>query len=91
MLNKIMEFMTSDMVLGGSLIVVGAAVAIEVALQKEIRSIIIESAFTSTKDMARAIWLFRPVSYFLPAHYNNQKKITDQSTQIFFSFKESRS
>jgi len=28
MLNKIMEFMTSDMVLGGSLIVVGAAVAI---------------------------------------------------------------
>jgi len=28
MFDKIMEFMTSDMVLGGSLIVVGAAVAI---------------------------------------------------------------
>ena len=28
MLSKIMEFLTSDMVLGGSLIVVGAAVAI---------------------------------------------------------------
>lgn len=62
----------------------GAAVAIEVALQKEIRSIIIESAFTSTKDMARAIWLFRPVSYFLPAHYNNQKKITDLDVPKLF-------
>lgn len=53
----------------------GAAVAIEVALRKEVRSIIIESAFTSTKDMARAIWLFRPLSYFLPANFNNEKKI----------------
>ncbi len=62
----------------------GAAVAIEVALQKEIRSIIIESAFTSTKDMARAIWLFRLFSYFLPAHYNNQKKITDLDVPKLF-------
>ena len=62
----------------------GAAVAIEVALQKEIRSIIIESAFTSSRDMARAIWLFRPFSYFLPAHYNNQKKITDLDVPKLF-------
>jgi fermentation-respiration switch protein FrsA (DUF1100 family) len=62
----------------------GAAVAIEVALQKKIRSIIIESAFTSTKDMAKAIWLFRPISYFLPAHYNNQKKIADLDVPKLF-------
>ncbi len=54
----------------------GAAVAIEVALQKEIRSVILESAFTSTKDMAKAVLLFKPVSPFLPAHYNNLAKIT---------------
>jgi fermentation-respiration switch protein FrsA (DUF1100 family) len=53
----------------------GAAVAIEVALERKVRSIIIESAFTSTKEMARAIWLFYPFSYFLPANYNNFKKI----------------
>ena len=62
----------------------GAAVAIEVALQKEIRSIIIESAFTSTKDMAKAIWLFRPFSYLLPAHYNNQKKISNLDVPKLF-------
>lgn len=53
----------------------GAAVAIEVALNKKVRSIIIESAFTSTKDMAKALWLFSLFSYFLPANYNNLEKI----------------
>jgi fermentation-respiration switch protein FrsA (DUF1100 family) len=62
----------------------GAAVGIEVALQKEIRSIIIESAFTSTKDMAKAIWIFRPFSYFLPPHFNNEKKIADLDVPKLF-------
>jgi fermentation-respiration switch protein FrsA (DUF1100 family) len=53
----------------------GAAVAIEVALQKRVRSVIIESAFTSTRGMARSMWLFSLISRLLPAHYNNQKKI----------------
>ena len=53
----------------------GAAVALEVALKKEVRSIIIESAFTSIKDMAKTIRLFSPFSHFLPANYNNLEKI----------------
>ncbi len=53
----------------------GAAIAIELALKKEVRSIILESAFTSTKDMARTIWLFSLFSYFLPANYNNREKV----------------
>jgi fermentation-respiration switch protein FrsA (DUF1100 family) len=53
----------------------GAAVAIETAGKRAARSIIIESAFTSTKHMARAMILFLVLSPFLPPHYNNLAKI----------------
>ncbi|MBW1704000.1 MAG: alpha/beta hydrolase [Deltaproteobacteria bacterium] len=54
----------------------GAAVSIEIALKRKVRSLIIESAFTSTKGMARTMPLFMPFSFFLPPHYNNLEKIT---------------
>lgn len=54
----------------------GAAVAIEIALKRKVRSLIIESAFTSTKGMARTMLLFMPFSFFLPPHYNNLEKVT---------------
>jgi hypothetical protein len=53
---------------------IGAAVAIEVALQKKVRGLIIESAFTSTKDMAKTMVLFSLFSPVFPAHYNNLEK-----------------
>jgi fermentation-respiration switch protein FrsA (DUF1100 family) len=53
----------------------GAAVAIEIAMRKEVRSLIIESAFTSIRDMAKQMLLFQLLSPFLPADYNNLKKI----------------
>lgn len=53
----------------------GAAVAIEIALQRQVRSLIIESPFTSTKEMARTVLLFWPISFFSPPHYNNSVKI----------------
>jgi fermentation-respiration switch protein FrsA (DUF1100 family) len=53
----------------------GAAVAIEIALQRQVRSIIIESPFTSTKEMAKTVLLFWPLSFFSPPHYNNKAKI----------------
>ena len=53
----------------------GAAVAVEISLARKVRSIIIESAFTSTKEMARTIPVFYLVSFFLPANYNNLEKI----------------
>ena len=49
--------------------------AIEVALQNKVRGLIIESAFTSTKDMAKTLVLFSLVSSLLPANYNNLEKI----------------
>jgi fermentation-respiration switch protein FrsA (DUF1100 family) len=58
----------------------GAAVAVEVALQREIRCVILESAFTSTKDMAKAMLLFKPLSPFLPSNYDNLGKIAQIRT-----------
>ena len=53
----------------------GASPAIEISLKRDIRSIIIESAFTSTKEMARTMFLFKIFSFFLPPNYNNLEKI----------------
>lgn len=53
----------------------GAAVAMEIATRRDVRSLIIESAFTSTKDMAKSMFLFQLLSPFLPSHYNNLRKI----------------
>jgi fermentation-respiration switch protein FrsA (DUF1100 family) len=52
----------------------GAAVATEVALQRDVKAVILESAFTSTRDMAKTMPLFFLVSPFLPANYNNLAK-----------------
>jgi len=54
----------------------GAAIATEVALNRNIRSLILESAFTSTKEMARSMFFFRLFSYVVPANYNNLEKIS---------------
>ncbi len=53
----------------------GAAVAIEIAIKRDVRSLIIESAFTSTRDMAKQMFLFQLLSPLVPPNYNNLKKI----------------
>jgi len=53
----------------------GAAVAVEVALQRPVRCMILESAFTNTKGMARGMGIFALLSPLLPAHYNNLSKV----------------
>jgi fermentation-respiration switch protein FrsA (DUF1100 family) len=53
----------------------GAAAAIEITMKREVRALIIESAFTSTRDMAKQMFLFQLVSPFLPVNYNNIEKI----------------
>ena len=53
----------------------GAAVAVEVALHEPVRCVILESAFTSTRDMAKQMGPFALLSPVLPAHYNNLSKV----------------
>jgi fermentation-respiration switch protein FrsA (DUF1100 family) len=66
-------------ILPGSIVLhghsIGAAVAVEVALKRSVRAVILESAFTSTKDMAKTMPLFFLLSPLLPAHYNNLEKV----------------
>lgn len=58
----------------------GAATAVEVALNRKVKSIILESAFTSTKGMAKTMVLFSLLSPLLPANYNNLGKIEQIQT-----------
>jgi fermentation-respiration switch protein FrsA (DUF1100 family) len=53
----------------------GAAVAVDIALKREVKALILESAFTSTKDMAKTMFLFGLLAPVLPPNYNNLKKI----------------
>ncbi|MEW6666022.1 MAG: alpha/beta hydrolase [Thermodesulfobacteriota bacterium] len=53
----------------------GAAVAIEIALRKKVKALIIESAFTSIREMASSMVLFRVFAAFLPNHYDNLEKL----------------
>jgi fermentation-respiration switch protein FrsA (DUF1100 family) len=53
---------------------IGAAVAVEVALNRSAGGMILESAFTSTRDMAKTMPLFSLLSPLLPANYNNLEK-----------------
>jgi fermentation-respiration switch protein FrsA (DUF1100 family) len=55
---------------------IGAAVAVEVALEKKVRALVLESAFTSTRDMAKTMPLFLLLYPFLPANYNNLEKVS---------------
>ena len=53
----------------------GAAIAINTALKRDVRSVIMESAFLSTKDLAGTMLLFNLFSRFLPPNYNNLEKV----------------
>ena len=54
---------------------IGAATAIDVAIKNHVRSIIIDGAFTSTKEMSKKIFPMNLISFLLPSNYNNLEKI----------------
>jgi fermentation-respiration switch protein FrsA (DUF1100 family) len=53
----------------------GGAVAIEVALQRGVKCIVIESTFTSLRDMSKTIFPWSLFSPFVPNHYDSGTKI----------------
>jgi fermentation-respiration switch protein FrsA (DUF1100 family) len=55
----------------------GAAVAMQLSLEYPARALVLESAFTSIPDMARAVYPFLPVSRFLRTRYDNLAKISN--------------
>lgn len=53
----------------------GVAVAIETALRRKAGSIIVESGFTSVREMAKEMGVFKVISPIIPPNYNNLEKI----------------
>lgn len=53
----------------------GAAVAIEIAARRKVTALIVEGAFTNTREMAGKMPIFQILAPLLPAHYNNIEKI----------------
>jgi len=55
----------------------GGAVAVDVAKHRSAAGLILESTFTSAKDMADVHYPFMPVRYMLRTHLNSLDKISD--------------
>jgi fermentation-respiration switch protein FrsA (DUF1100 family) len=55
----------------------GAAVAVQLALEYQAGALVLESPFSSIPDMARAVYPFLPVGRFLRTRYDNLAKIPD--------------
>ena len=53
----------------------GGAVAIDVATHRQVAGLILESTFTSAKDVARVAYPFLPVQFFLHTKLNSVEKI----------------
>jgi fermentation-respiration switch protein FrsA (DUF1100 family) len=53
----------------------GAAVAVELALEREVLALVLESPFTSIREMAREVYPFLPVGPFIRTRYDNVAKV----------------
>lgn len=62
----------------------GASVAIEISLRRKVKSLIVESGFTSTRAMAKGMFPFTFFSFLLPLHYNNLEKIAKVNVPKLF-------
>lgn len=63
----------------------GAAVAVEVATKRDVRGMILESAFTDAKAMARIIMPFVPVGAVISSKFDSVGKIKDIHIPVLFT------
>jgi fermentation-respiration switch protein FrsA (DUF1100 family) len=60
----------------------GAAVAIQLALESEVRALALESAFTSIPDVGSVHYPFLPVAILLRTRYDNLEKMPDVEVPV---------
>lgn len=60
----------------------GAAVAVELAMQRKVSGLILEAPFTSIKDMARATLPWLPIGPLLTTRYDSLSKISRIETPL---------
>jgi hypothetical protein len=61
----------------------GGAVAVDVATNRHVAGLILESTFTSAKDVARLVYPFLPVQLFMHTRLNSVEKIKTVNTPLF--------
>jgi uncharacterized protein len=69
----------------------GTAVAVEVATKREIRGMILESAFTDAKAMARTIMPFLPLGAVISSRFDSIGKINNIHVPLLFTHGDSDS
>jgi uncharacterized protein len=69
----------------------GTAVAVEVAIHREVRGIILESAFTDAKAMARIIIPFLPVGAMITSKFDSIGKMKNIHVPVLFTHGDSDS
>jgi fermentation-respiration switch protein FrsA (DUF1100 family) len=62
----------------------GGAVAIDVATQRPAAALILESTFSSAKDVARSVYPFLPARFFLRTKFNSVEKIRSIKIPLLF-------
>ncbi len=60
----------------------GSAVAVDLALKEKCRALILESPFSSIKEMVKALYPFLPISYFVRTKYDTLSKIRDVKAPV---------
>lgn len=55
----------------------GSAVAVDLAIKEKCRALILESPFSSIKEMTKSLYPFLPISYFVRTKYDTLSKIRD--------------
>lgn len=60
----------------------GSAVAVEVATQRSATALVLETPFTSAKDMAGALYPFLPAKYLVRSRFDSEQKIRSIRTPV---------
>lgn len=72
---------TSIVVYGQSL---GSAIAVDLATKRNCSGLILEASFTNAKDMAKEMFPWFPVHFFIRSRFDSETKIKLLNTPLFF-------
>ena len=79
--NKRLE--SSSLIIFGRSI--GAAVAVDLAFKRSCRGVILESSFTSAKDMVKEMFPIIPMHFFVRSKFDSEEKISEIHVPILFT------
>jgi len=60
----------------------GSAVAVDVATQRSVSGLVLETPFTSARDMAQALYPFLPTRFLIKSRFDSERKIRSISVPV---------